>query len=56
MRHYVLQGSLVRVKLWNADGRIIYSDERRLIGSTFALGADELEALRSRPATPRSVT
>ena len=32
MRKYVLQGSLVRVKLWNADGRIVYSDEPGLIG------------------------
>ena len=44
--HYVLQGSLVRVKVWTADGRIVYSDESRLIGRTFALGEDELEALR----------
>jgi two-component system, NarL family, sensor kinase len=46
MRQYVLQGSLVRVKLWNADGRIIYSDEPRLIGTTFPLGAEQAEALR----------
>jgi len=37
MRKYVLQGSLVRVKLWNADGRIVYSDEPRLIGQQFPL-------------------
>ena len=46
MRRYVLQGSLVRVKLWNANGRIVYSDEPRLIGATFPLGAEEAEALR----------
>ncbi|HZO63545.1 MAG TPA: ATP-binding protein [Kribbellaceae bacterium] len=48
MRQYVLQGSLVRVKLWNADGRVIYSDEPRLIGTTYRLGAEEAEALRAQ--------
>jgi signal transduction histidine kinase len=45
MQRYVLRNSLVRVKLWNADGRIIYSDESRLIGQTFPLGEEEREAL-----------
>jgi two-component system, NarL family, sensor kinase len=45
MRQYVIQGSLVRVKVWRADGRIVYSDEPRLIGRTFPLGPDEQEAL-----------
>ena len=47
VRRYGLQGSLVRVKIWNADGRIVYSDESRLIGQTFTLGEEEAEALRS---------
>ena len=38
----VLVGSTVRVKLWNEEGRIVYSDEARLIGSTYPLDADEL--------------
>ena len=33
----VLRGSDVRVKLWTGDGRIVYSDEPRLIGRTFPL-------------------
>jgi two-component system NarL family sensor kinase len=41
MRRFVLRGSLVRVKLWNADGRVIYSDESRLVGQTFTLGENE---------------
>ena len=28
----VTTGSLVRVKLWTPEGRIVYSDEHRLIG------------------------
>lgn len=34
-----------RIKLWTADGRIVYSDESRLIGEQFELGADEQEVL-----------
>ncbi|SEP94853.1 Histidine kinase-, DNA gyrase B-, and HSP90-like ATPase [Microlunatus flavus] len=45
MHRYVLQGSLVRVKLWDPDGRVLYSDEARLVGQTFGLGEDEREAL-----------
>ena len=48
IRRYVLKDSLVRVKVWNAQGRIVYSDESRLIGQTFALGEDELRAMRTR--------
>jgi signal transduction histidine kinase len=48
MHQYVLQGSLVRVKLWNANGTVIYSDEPRLVGETFPLGEDEQEALRDQ--------
>ncbi|HEX4724743.1 MAG TPA: histidine kinase [Pseudonocardiaceae bacterium] len=45
MRRYVLQGSLVRVKLWNADDTIIYSDEPRLVGQRFPLNGQETAAL-----------
>lgn len=41
----VLDDSLVRVKIWNRDGTIVYSDEPRLIGSHYTLGPDELAAL-----------
>jgi two-component system NarL family sensor kinase len=46
----VLGDSVVRVKIWDARGRILYSDEHRLIGSTYTLGPDELEALH-KPTT-----
>ncbi len=42
----LLVGEVIRVKLWDADGRIVYSDETRLIGDAFELGAEELEILR----------
>ena len=47
VRESVLQGSLVRVKVWSEDGTIVYSDEPRLIGEQFALGDDELAVFTS---------
>jgi two-component system NarL family sensor kinase len=44
VRDHVLSTSIVRVKIWGRDGTILYSDEPRLIGRTFELGDDELEA------------
>ncbi len=43
VREGVLRGSLVRVKIWDADGRIVYSDESRLIGQRFELDDHERE-------------
>jgi two-component system NarL family sensor kinase len=48
MRDYVLRGSLVRVKLWDAEGRVIYSDEPRLMRARYGLEAGEVEALRQQ--------
>jgi two-component system NarL family sensor kinase len=47
VRQRVLDTDLVRVKVWSADGRILYSDEPRLIGSRYALGAEDLDAIRT---------
>ena len=44
MKAHVLGDAIVRVKLWTPAGRIVYSDETRLIGQTFALGSDERSA------------
>lgn len=32
---------VVRVKIWNADSQIVYSDESRLVGETFSLDEEE---------------
>lgn len=40
--------NVVRVKIWDPDGTIVYSDEARLIGETYALGAEERAALRQQ--------
>lgn len=43
----VLGERVVRVKLWDADGQIVYSDEPRLIGSRFPLDASKREVLQT---------
>lgn len=40
VRDNLLQGSLVRVKLWDESGRIVYSDEPRLVGQRIPLDED----------------
>ena len=55
VRDHVLGESIVRVKVWTVDGRIVYSDESRLIGQTFPLGEDEREVL-AQPATRAEVS
>lgn len=41
VKRQVLGGWLVRVKIWNASGQIVYSDVPQLIGQRFALEPDE---------------
>ena len=43
-----LDPAIVRVKLWRADGTIVYSDERRLIGLRYPFAEDERAAFGSR--------
>ena len=51
VRRSVLQDPVVRVKIWNREGRdkgrILYSDEPRLIGEVYPLDADKQEAFDS---------
>jgi two-component system, NarL family, sensor kinase len=47
IRSRVLRDPIVRVKIWTASGRIVYSDEPRLIGATYELGAGQRRALRT---------
>jgi len=46
VRNNVLRRKIIRVKIWTAGGRIVYSDKHRLIGSRYKLGADDLAVLR----------
>ena len=50
VRQRVLGDRVVRVKIWSEDGRVLYSDDRDLIGHSFELAADELAALRTGAA------
>jgi two-component system, NarL family, sensor kinase len=43
----VLHPPVVRVKIWTADGRIVYSDASELVGSRYTLGEDDLAVLES---------
>lgn len=47
VRERVLSPKIVRVKIWDSSGRILYSDDSSLIGVRFGLASDELAALRS---------
>jgi signal transduction histidine kinase len=43
----VLGERIARVKIWALDGRIVYSDEPRLIGSRFPLDESKLEVVET---------
>ncbi len=45
LRPQVAYRTIVRAKVWTAAGRIVYSDETRLVGRTFPLGPDERASL-----------
>jgi two-component system, NarL family, sensor kinase len=53
VRRYVLNDAVVRVKLWDANGRILYSDEPRLIGNRFPIDAAE-RAVLAEGASPEA--
>ncbi|MDX6475759.1 MAG: two-component system, NarL family, sensor kinase [Gaiellaceae bacterium] len=42
----VLSNSIVRVKIWSADGRVLYSDDPAEIGGHYALDPGQLRLLR----------
>ncbi len=45
VRERALVNPIVRVKIWTETGKVVYSDEVRLIGQTFPLKEDQVEAL-----------
>ncbi|HSS68715.1 MAG TPA: sensor histidine kinase [Nocardioidaceae bacterium] len=44
-RHRLLVGDVLRVKIWNSEGIIVYSDDTSLIGQNFGLGDEERKVL-----------
>ncbi len=55
VRARVLDDAILRVKVWAADGTVLYSDEPRLVGQQYTLGAEEAAVLRD-PATEAEVS
>ena len=47
VRARVLGALIVRVKIWDETGLVVYSDDAALVGRRFPLPADELAALRT---------
>jgi signal transduction histidine kinase len=43
----LIVGDVLRIKIWDSTGRIVYSDETRLIGQRFSLGQAELRVLET---------
>ncbi|NMO55733.1 hypothetical protein HH310_31690 [Actinoplanes sp. TBRC 11911] len=48
VRRYVLSPMLVRVKLWDDTGKIVYSDQPQLIGTRWTFDDHEVDALRQQ--------
>jgi len=55
IRAHVLGDSIVRVKIWDPTGLILYSDAPALIGERFPLGVEEREVL-TNPRTRADVS
>ena len=55
VRERVLGPGVVRVKIWDPDGTVLYADEPELIGRTFELDATQREAL-ANPQTRAEVS
>lgn len=47
--------TVVRIKIWTTEGEIVYSDEARLIGERFDLGAEE-RAVLDEPRTESEIS
>ena len=45
VRTRVLDSDIVRVKIWSPEGRVLYSDEPRLIGGVYELEEDDVAVL-----------
>jgi two-component system NarL family sensor kinase len=56
IHRYVLKDGMVRVKLWDSYGRIVYSDEPRLIGAQFPLDPEETEVLMAKGTSTSKVS
>jgi two-component system NarL family sensor kinase len=46
LRDRLAETSVLRLKIWTADGRVVYSDEARLVGLTYPLDDADQQTLR----------
>ena len=51
VRQHVLGSRIVRVKIWDATGRIVYSDDPSLVGKRFPLDSEDLAVLKTGGAS-----
>jgi signal transduction histidine kinase len=51
VRQHVLGDRIVRVKIWDATGRIVYSDDPTLVGKRFPLDSEDLAVLKTGGAS-----
>jgi len=51
VRQRVLGDRIVRVKVWDASGRVVYSDQGSIVGKRFPLASDELRILNTGGAS-----
>jgi HD-GYP domain-containing protein (c-di-GMP phosphodiesterase class II) len=51
LHNTLLNANVVRIKIWNLDGVLVYSDDKNIIGKTFPIGVDLQEALNGEIAT-----
>lgn len=47
-----IKSGIARIKIWDRSGRVVYSDEARLIGAHYAMSAADLAEFRNR--TPQA--
>ena len=47
----LLSANIVRIKIWNRDGLLVYSDDKDIIGKTFPIEEDQREAFSGEIAT-----
>src|SRR6266498_4875837 len=47
----LLSADIVRIKIWNRDGLLVYSDDKDIIGKTFPIEEDQREAFSGEIAT-----
>jgi signal transduction histidine kinase len=51
MSERLRDGSIVHIKLWDEDSRVLWSDESALVGNTYALDPDDRELFGTHRAT-----